>query len=251
MTLITNARKSSRAAAPNALRSTRSKAPSTSNPSSTSSPPTATPLVPYGAGHERPSRLRSLRPWSRGPELGYVSLEVRDSKQRIAHPMALEDFARQLGRCKFRSWSHGHHAFRVVGELVHAKPSARRRVPDAYALIEGKWLRRPRRSQRRRSFRHQLESRSLLVAIAVCTSVGYCSFRQKRSLGRDRPKTAATMRRSVKTSFWRVYRERVVVPRRAGMCAAFEGYLAAAPRHAVADEPVFDEGGARPTGARI
>jgi hypothetical protein len=66
MTLITNARKSSRAAAPNALRSTRSKAPSTSNPSSTSSPPTATPLVPYGAGHERPSRLRSLRPWSRG-----------------------------------------------------------------------------------------------------------------------------------------------------------------------------------------
>ena len=55
--------------------------------------------------------------------------------------MALEDFARQLGRCKFLSWSHGHHAFRVVGELVHAKPSARRRVPDAYALIEGKWLR--------------------------------------------------------------------------------------------------------------
>jgi len=55
--------------------------------------------------------------------------------------MALEDFARQLGRGKFPSWSHGHHAFRVVGELVHAKPSARRRVPDAYALIEGKWLR--------------------------------------------------------------------------------------------------------------
>src|ERR1017187_4528458 len=31
-------------------------------------------LAPYGAGPERPSRLRSLRPRKGGPELGYVSL---------------------------------------------------------------------------------------------------------------------------------------------------------------------------------
>jgi hypothetical protein len=58
----------------------------------------------------------------------------------LISPATLENFARQLSRGKFLSWSHRHDALRVIREFVHAKPTARRRISDAYTLIKGKRL---------------------------------------------------------------------------------------------------------------